>query len=236
MAKRKQRAPKFVDAAKRQQLEWNMHEMMGSSSSFTSNISVSQHNSAQVEADEYIGASNVSADNSGNNFTSQTPLHALRVDAFYQNLASCHSILTLLSKDYTRFNKQNHCESSLRFGSFKVTLMPHCDLTPLPDQLPEFNECWLYLASNDKPHMLYFEMSDENTSNLYEIVSKKGRPRMSKFGIFWFASINVPMEVISRLQTKMFWVCNFLLLFFSNNYDKLFISSLCLTVRDLNAD
>ncbi|CAL1537483.1 unnamed protein product, partial [Lymnaea stagnalis] len=132
------------------------------------------------------------------NVNSQTPLHALCVDTFYQNLASCHSALTL--------QKWNHPEMKdkgrlLKFGQFKVTLLPRPLLTPLPDQLPEFETCWLYLGQDDESSMLYFE-TEVNTEHVAQ--QKKSKSRQSKFGVFWFVYLSVPVAVLSNLKHKSF--------------------------------
>lgn len=193
MGKRKQTVPKFADHAKRQQLEWNMIEQMKNSQTFICDQIIEN-----VNVDNTASSSSSTSQNDVN-LSNYTPLHALCVDTFYQNLASCHSTLTLCKATSVKLKNTSR---SLEFGHFKVTLVSHPSITPLPEVLPDFEDCWLYLSNNDTS-MLYFETEKNGVSIAQQ---KRTKSRQSKFGLFWFVSLSVPVAVLTNLKHKSFLV------------------------------
>ncbi|XP_005088907.1 E3 ubiquitin-protein ligase SHPRH [Aplysia californica] len=202
MGKRKQRAPQHAGVTKRQQLTWNLSgQASGSGSdSFINDHTLRNENLNQSGLSPECGLSASPQSGEGSS-GSHTPVHALCVDAFYQNLASCHSTVTLHCSDSTKVQDVKNKTELLEFGTFKISLVAHPKLTPLPEQLPDFKECWLYLANEDKPSMLYFETEDNN-ENVDQ--PRKTKSRQSKFGVFWFVKLNVPVQVLSSLRGKSF--------------------------------
>lgn len=200
MGKRKQGTPQYADQAKRQQLQWNMSDQFGSSGS-QSIIYDGALRNENLNQPETASNASLSATSGGESTSGTcTPIHALCVDAFYQNLASCHSTLTLHNPDLLETKEKTHL---LEFGHFKVNLAAHPQLIPLPDQLPEFRECWLYLADIDNPSMLYFETEDNNENIIQQ---KRTLSRQTKFGVFWFVSLSVPIALLTNLKSKLFLV------------------------------
>ena len=216
--RRKQKVPYHAGLAKRQQLSWNLSDRVGEPSTFCVNDGTN-NSSPHLEQSDTPMDQTESAENMDN--TSQTPggamcvdrsqtcqvsVDALCVEAFYQNLASCHTTLTLHSHDSP---KLPNTDVMFEFGKFTVSLLEEPRLTPLPNQLPEFTECWLYLSAGDSPSMLYFEAEE-----CRQVVSTPRRPksRQSKFGVFWFVKLNVPVKVLSSVKTKHFQVSHFLYL------------------------
>ncbi|KAI8791402.1 E3 ubiquitin-protein ligase SHPRH [Biomphalaria glabrata] len=195
MGKRKQNAPKFADKVKRQQLQWNMTDQMTSSNSFIcDDDSLLQEN---VSGHSVSGACLATQQDDSNNVTNGTPLHALCVETFYQNLASCHSTLPIQQYDPCETDTN---PKQLKFGQFRVQLLSRPNLAPLPDSLPEFTICWLYIGSQDNS-MLYFEAEETNEPAVQQ---KKSKSRQSKFGVFWFVSLSVPVDVLTNLKHKAF--------------------------------
>ncbi|XP_059166232.1 E3 ubiquitin-protein ligase SHPRH-like [Physella acuta] len=191
MGKRKQTLPKFADQAKRQQLEWNMLEQMNNSQTF-----ICDQILENVNVDNAASSSSSTPQNDVSS-SNHTPLHALCVDTFYQNLASCHSTLTLRKATSVKLKNNSHF---LEFGQFKVTLVSHSSITPLPEVLPDFEDCWLYLSHKDTS-MLYFE-TEKNGESIAR--QKRTKSRQSKFGLFWFVSLSVPVAVLTNLKHKSF--------------------------------
>ncbi|KAH9494650.1 hypothetical protein Btru_020414 [Bulinus truncatus] len=199
MGKRKQKKPHFADDTKRQQLQWNMTDQMsGTSSVICDDDKLAEENVGQepdVTSTSEISSVNLLYDSS--NSSSGTPLHALLVDTFYQNLAFCHSTLSIHQQN---FNKINSTTKLIKFGQFKITLITRPNLLPVPSSLPEFTTCWLYVNNSDNS-MLYFETEGDRVS---VVQHKKTKSRESKFGIYWFVSLNVPAQILYNLKHKTF--------------------------------
>ena len=201
--RRKQNTPQYVGSSKRQELTWNMSDPHSSHTNSNTNDHTLKNddiiNSSGHHSPENSFSSSPGKDGNLASY-SQASVHALCFDAFYQNLAFCQTTLTLQSTDSPKMQSVDHL---LEFGKFRITLVNDPKLTPLPEQLPDYSECWLYLASEGHPNMLYFETED-NVENIEQ--RRKKKSRQSKFGVFWFVDLSVPVSVLSSVKTKIFLV------------------------------
>ncbi|GFS23980.1 E3 ubiquitin-protein ligase SHPRH [Elysia marginata] len=199
MGKRKQLAPQHADDAKRRSLHWNMGEQAGTSGAGAF-IDDSHRNLDHIQPSRASPSTPCKSASTpaGNNSPSA---FALQVDTFYQNLAACTCTLTLNSSESHKVKDKSNL---LEFGRFRIDLIGHQDTQPLPQQLPAFRECWLYLSPSDAPSMLYFEL-DKNREGSEVKKKRKSSSRQTEFGIFWFAKLNVPTALLTDMGNRSFW-------------------------------
>ena len=205
MGKRKQTAPVKASEEKRKCLSWNMLEDQSGSSASKPGLTLIDDQDPRLlqELEDAEQMRKKSKQNITPSAGSSQSFYASDdiADIFNLHLENCLFYVSIL-----REPKLKPGEWSCDFGEFQVSFLSEINIIPVPQELPEIGECWLYVGIQDGKSLLYYEIPDEQGQEEMPQKSKKKKIQNKKKILFWNVDISLSVDCMEALKCSAFQV------------------------------